>query len=685
MIYPETRRTDAVERHFGTAIVDPYRWLEGDTRRHPEVAAWVRAQDDLARSHLADLPGRERFRQRLAALFDHARLTAPEKRGNLYFFTRNPGLENQALLVVREGAEGADRTLVDPNAWSDDGTIALAEWAVSENGRYLAFAMQEDGSDWRTIRVLDVEHGSILPDALSWVRFTAIAWARDGSGFFYSRFPEPPGENAFGAPLAGHSIHFHMLGTPQAEDRLVHATTDGQLLIQTIAVTPDGRYAVITSTPGAGGNALSVIDLEEPSWTPQPVIDAFGHNWSVVGNRGTELFLATDAGAEHGKIVTFDLAAGKRRFVDLVDERQDGTLNDAALLGGRLLVTYLVDAKSEIRRYRLDGTPDGTIALPGIGTAGGFRGRPDDDEVFFAFTGYDAPTTIYRYDVGSGNRTIWAEPEVAIDLDSIAVEQRFYRSKDGTRIPMFVVRRADVRGPVPTILYGYGGYGISIVPYYSPAILAWVEAGGAYAVANLRGGGEYGKTWHEAGRLANKQNVFDDFIAAGAHLKDEGIASVDGLAIQGESNGGLLVAAVVNQRPDLFAAALVGVGVMDMLRFDRFTNGQFWIGDYGDPGKEEDFRNLLSYSPYHTIRSGLSYPAILVTTADTDDRVMPAHSFKYVAALQASDLGDRPRLLRVDTQAGHGAGKPIGKVLEELADLWAFAAHRTGLEAGVPD
>ncbi len=685
MIYPKTRRTDTVEAHFGTAVAAPYRWLEGDARTHQEVAAWIRAQDDLARSHLAELPGRDRFRQRLAALLDHARLTPPVKRGNRMFFTRNPGLDNQAVLVMREGTEGTERVLIDPNGWSDDGATALAEWAVSEDGRHLAFARQEGGTDWRSIRVLDVETGTILPDEIAWARFTAIAWARDGSGFFYSRFPEPPAANAFEAPVTEHAICFHALGTAQAEDRLVHATPEGDLLIQALGVTPDGRYGVIYSTPGAGGNALSIIDLAEPAWAPRPIVKTYGHNWTLVGNRGTELFLATDEGAERGKIVTFDLAAAEPRFIDLVDERTDGTLNEAALLGGRLLVTYLVDAKSEIRRYQLDGTPDGMIELPGIGTAGGFRGRPDDDEAFFVFTSHNAPTTIYRYDVARRTRTVWAEPEVAIDLDQIAVEQRFYHSKDGTRIPMFVVRRADVATPAPTILYGYGGFGISMVPYYSPAVLAWVEAGGAYAVANLRGGGEYGKAWHEAGRLANKQNVFDDFIAAAEYLKSEGIASAEGLAIQGESNGGLLVAAVVNQRPELFAAALAGVGVMDMLRFARFTNGQFWIGDYGDPEKEADFRNLLSYSPCHTIRSGTSYPAILVTTADTDDRVVPAHSFKYAAALQATDLGDRPRVLRVDTRAGHGAGKPMGKALDEMADLWAFAAGWTGLKTQAAD
>lgn len=682
MIYPKTRRTDIVDEHFGIAVADPFRWLEGNVRSQPEVANWVGTQNNLAREHLAQLPGQNHFRQRLSQLVNHVRLTAPEKRGERYFYTRNPGLDNQGVLVMREGANGEERVLIDPNQWSDDGATALAEWAVSEDGHYIAFSRQEGGTDWRTIRVLDVDNGDILPDEITWARFTNIAWTHAGSGFFYSRFPEPPADEAFQAAVTNHSVYFHQVGTTQSEDRLVQAGEDQQLVIQAVSVTRDGRYATIASTPGAGGNALSIIDLRDPDWAPHSIIRTYGHNWAVVGSQNTKLFLATDEGAERGRIVTFDLAANDPQFVELISERREGTLNDAVLLGGRLLVTYLVDAKMEIHRYHLDGTAEGTIDLPSIGTAGDFRGRPNNDEVFFVFTGHNAPTTIYRYDVSSHSLSIWAKPDVAIDLDRISVEQHFYHSKDGTKIPMFVVRRADIQYPAPTVLYGYGGFGISMVPYYSPAILAWVEAGGIYAVANLRGGGEYGKTWHDAGRLENKQNVFDDCIAAAEYLKEEGIAKDDGLAIQGESNGGLLVGAVVNQRPDLFAVGLAGVGVMDMLRFARFTNGQFWMEEYGDPCKEADFRNLLSYSPYHTVRPKTSYPAILVTTADTDDRAVPAHSFKYVAALQAENVGDRPQILRVDTRAGHGAGKPVGKMIDEIADLWAFTAYWTGLDIG---
>ncbi|MGJ7043051.1 prolyl oligopeptidase [Shinella sp. BE166] len=679
MTYPETKRVDVVDNHFGTTIADPYRWLENDVRRDPDVAAWIDAQNRITRSHVADLPGREVFRARLTELFDFERLTAPDKKGNRYFFTRNSGLANQETLVVREGLDGQDRVLIDPNSWSEDGANALAEWSASEDGARVAFAAQEGGTDWRTIRVLDVETGAVLEDEVAWVRFTSISWATDGTGFFYSRFPEPEKGRVFEATVARHAVYFHALGTPQSQDQLVYATPEQPHLLHFAGVTEDGRYVIIYSSPGSGGSALTVLDLADKDWKPHAIVEDFEHYWSVVGNVGTKLFLTTQKGAERGKIVALDLGDTQPQFTDIVAEN-DAVLSSASLLGGRLIVCYFVDAKTKIERFKLDGTPDGVIDLPGIGSAGGFHGRAADDEAFFVFTSHNAPTTIYRYDVATNTKSAWAEPKVAIDLDRIVVEQRFYASKDGTKVPVFIVRRKDVTGPAPTLLYGYGGFAISMIPFYSPASLAWVEQGGVFAVASIRGGGEYGKSWHDAGRRENKQNVFDDFIAAGEYLKAEGITSPDGLAIQGESNGGLLVGAVVNQRPDLFAVALPGVGVMDMLRFHRFTGGQLWMQDFGDPAKERDFRNLLSYSPYHTIQSTGAYPAILVTTADTDDRVIPGHSFKYVAALQAADLGARPRLLRVDTRAGHGAGKPTDKMIEEFADMWAFAARWTGLE-----
>lgn len=685
MIYPRTAQVDAADEYFSHRVLDPYRWLENDIRRDPATANWVDAQNGVSRPYLARLEGRDVFRERLASLFDHERYTTPEKRGERYFFTRNAGLDNQAVLFVREGVDGVDRVVIDPNEWSTDGSTALAEWAPSENASYLAYATQEGGTDWRKIRVLDVDSGTILEDEIKWARFTSIAWANDSSGFFYSRNPEPEKNAEFVAPTLGHAVYFHRLGTEQREDRLVYAPKAASPLIHTVEVSADGRYAVIYSTALTGGNALATVDLGNPEWPIRSMVDTFDHAWLLVGNIGTKLFLSTQEGAERGRIVTTDLAESVAVFVELVAERQDRVLKFGALIGDRLIVSYMHDAKTEVGRFMVDGTPDGVVELPGVGSAGAFYGRPGDDEAFFVFTSHDTPNRIYRYGVATHSKTVWAEPKAGIDLTDILVEQHFYASKDGTQVPIFVVRRVDVTAPAPTMLTAYGGFGISMVPFYSPAAMAWVEQGGVYAVANIRGGGEYGKAWHDAGRGQKKQNCFDDFIAAGEFLKQEGITSPEGLAIQGESNGGLLIGAVVNQRPDLFAAAIPSVGVLDMLRFERFTGGQLWTQEFGRPDVESDFHNLLAYSPLHNIQSGTAYPAILVTTADTDDRVVPAHSFKYVATLQASDLGARPHLLRVESRAGHGSGKPTDKAIEEIADMWAFAAHWTGLRVGNPE
>ena len=682
MIYPQTVQSDVVDEYFGQRIADPYRWLEHDIRREPTVSDWAVAQNSLSARYLGGLPGRDVFRERLAALFNHERLSTPEKRGERYFFTRNRGLDNQAVLFVREGVEGSDRVVIDPNEWSSDGASALAEWAPSEDGSYLAYAVQESGTDWRRIRILDVDSGTLLDDEIKWARFTNIAWAKDSTGFFYSRNPEPEKGAEFLAPALGHSVYFHRLGTEQSEDRRVHAPEADLPMIHTVDVTADGRYAVIYSSALTGGNGLAVVELTKPDWPIRTVIDTFDHIWLLAGNIGAKLFLFTQKGADRGRIVTTDLADSEATFVELIAERHDRVLKFSALVGSRLIVSYTHDAKTEVERYGIDGTPDGVVELPGVGSAGAFHGRPGDDEAFFIFTGHDAPASIYRYDVATNTGSAWAKPKVAIELTNILVRQHFYASRDGTQVPIFVVRRADVTAPAPTMLTAYGGFGISMVPFYSPAAMAWVEQGGIYAVANIRGGGEYGRAWHDAGRGQNKQNTFDDFIAAGEFLKRERITSPGGLAVHGESNGGLLIGAVVNQRPDLYAAAILGVGVLDMLRFDRFTGGQLWTQEFGRPDVEADFQNLLAYSPLHNIRSGVAYPAILVTTADTDDRVVPAHSFKYVAALQASGLGARPHLLRVETRAGHGSGKPTDKAIEEIADMWAFAANWTGLSAG---
>lgn len=680
--YPKTRRLDLVEAHFGQQVADPYRWLEEDVRSDADVAAWAKAQNDITRTYLATLPGRDIFKARLQQLFDHERVSPPWARGGRYFYTRQIGLQNQPVLVMRNGLEGPERVLIDPNDWSSDGTTALGEWAISDDGTLIAYTIQQAGTDWRTIKVFDVHAREILADEVTRARFMTIAWMKDSLGFFYSRYPDVESATSQ-ASVQNHAVYYHALGTSQAQDRLVYATPDRPHLINIGYVTDDGRYLVLMSTPGPGANALAIIDLETPDWTPRQLISELDSDWMIYGNVGTRLFIGTNKGAERKKIVSADLAHPELLFEDVVPE-QDATLGYAALLGGKLLATYLVDAKAEMRRYALDGVFEGTVDLPGIGTVGGFRGEQDSNEVFFVFTSYNIPTTIYRYDVTNNTTYVWARPDAGIDLDRISVEQRFYPSKDGTRIPLFIIRRKDVTEPAPTLLYAYGGFGISMIPFYAPTQMAWVEQGGVSVIANIRGGGEYGKSWNDAGRFAHRQNAFDDFIAAGEYLKAEGIMSPDGLAIQGESNGGLLMGAVTNQRPDLFAAVLPGVGVMDMLRFPLFTGGKMWMEDFGDPRQEKHFHALRSYSPYHNVQSGTDYPAILVTTADMDDRVIPGHSFKYVAALQAADIGDRPHLLRVETRAGHGQGKPTDKVIDEAADQWAFIAQWTGLTVKQP-
>ncbi|MGC0054741.1 prolyl oligopeptidase family serine peptidase [Brucella pituitosa] len=677
--YPETKRVEVMEAHFGHTIIDPYRWLENDVRCDAEVAEWVKAQNVLTQSYLATLSGRDIFRERLAALLNYQQFTPPIKRAGRYFFTKNSGGDNQHTLRMRDDVDGADRIIIDPNGWSHDSADALAEWMASDDGRLLVYGVQTGGTDWRTIRVLDVDTGQVLDDEVAWARFTSIVWTKDGSGFFYSRYPEPEAGTAATASVSNHAVYFHTLGTPQANDRLIYSDPEQPAVLHMVDRTHDGRYLLIYATPGVGMNALLSIDLTSEDWATRKLIDGFDAEWTVIGAKGDLLYVQTNERAERRRIITLDLAQENPQPVEIVAE-DEAVLTNAALLGERLLTTYLVDATTEVRRFAMDGTPDGVVELPGVGSAGGFQGNEEDNEAFFVFSSFDTPISVFRYDVSANHSEVWAEPNAPGMLKQISVEQRFYTSKDGTSVPISIVRRVDIADPAPTLLYGYGGFGISMVPYYNPVQMAWVEQGGVLAIANIRGGGEYGRAWHMAGQFENRQNAFDDFAAAGDFLKAEGITSADGLAIQGESNGGLLVGAVVNQRPDLFAAALPSVGVMDMLRYHRFSGGALWMSDFGNPDEEQYFNTLLSYSPYHNIRGGQDYPAILATTADTDDRVVPGHTFKYVAALQAADLGIKPKLVRVETRAGHGAGMPVEKVIALHADMWAFAAYWTGLE-----
>ena len=681
--YPKTATVPVVETQFGVPVADPYRWLEADVRTDAKVRDWVTAENNVTQAYLAKLPGRDVFASRMRALYDYERISTPHKAGTRYFYTRNAGLQNQSSLWVHDGLNGAPRLLLDPNGWAKDGATALAEWSPSEDGRHLAYAVQDGGTDWRTVKLLDVTTGKELPDRLEWVKSSALAWKPDNSGFFYSRFPKPVEGAAYQSLNLNHAIYFHRLGTAQADDAKVYSVPDHPTYNSVGQVTEDGRYLVITPTEGTDPkNEVHVMRLDTAGATPRALIGGLSNNWDFVGAVGSRFWFVTDKGAERGRIVSVDVDAPTPRFDPVVAEAKE-TLEGASLVGDKLIVAYLGDAKSQADVFALDGTPVGHVPLPDIGTASGFSGRHRDSETFYTFTGFTTPPTVYRYDSATGQSTPFFQPKLAFDPAAYETRQVFYPSKDGTKIPMFIVgKRGLPAGPQPTLLYGYGGFNISMTPGFSATRLAWLEQGGVLAIANLRGGGEYGKAWHEAGKRARKQNVFDDFIAAGEYLIAQGVTSRERLAIQGGSNGGLLIGAVVNQRPDLFAAALPAVGVMDMLRFNRFTAGRYWTDDYGDPGKAADFEVLRAYSPYHNIPAKGAYPAILVTTADTDDRVVPGHSFKYTAALQAADLGPKPRLVRIETRAGHGSGKPVDKIIAETADEWAFIAKWTGMAVG---
>ena len=679
--YPAAARGDVVDEQFGVKVADPYRWLENDVRTDQQVRAWVDAQNKVTSAYLATLPARAVFEARIKQLYDYERFGIPTRKGGRYFYSHNTGLQNQAVLFVRESLDGPGRVLIDPNGWAKDGATALAEWEPSEDGKLLLYGIQDGGTDWRTLKVMNVATGKDSGDEIRWVKNELGAWAKDGSGFYYSRYPEPPKGQDFTALNDNNRVYFHKLGTPQSADRLVYATPDKPQRDHHPIVTDDGNWLILVTTEGTDNRyEITLLDLTKADAKPRTIIPGIENEWTPVGNIGSTFYWSTNKGAQRNRIVAMDVAATVPQIREIVAE-DNATLEGAAIVGGTIVAAYLSDVKSEVRRFTLDGKRMGDVPLPGIGSASGFGGDQDDPETFFAFTSYATPTTIFRYDVKSGRATPWATPRVAFNPADFNVDEQFYSSKDGTRIPIFIVRKKGLpTGPRPTLLYAYGGFNISVTPAFAASRIAWMEQGGVLAVANIRGGGEYGKAWHDAGRLANKQNGFDDFIAAGEYLIAQGVTAKDRLAIQGGSNGGLLVGAVVNQRPDLFAAALPAVGVMDMLRFDRFTSGRYWVDDYGYPSKEADFRVLYAYSPYHNIRGGRDYPAILATTADTDDRVVPGHSFKYTAALQAADIGPKPHLVRIETRAGHGSGKPTDKVIEETADLWAFAAKWTGLQ-----
>ncbi len=680
--YPTTATVDHVDSYHGVDVADPYRWLEDDVRESDDVDNWVTQQNEITFAYLESIPERTTIEKRLKELWDYERYGMPVKEGGRYYYSYNDGLQNQDVIYVQPSLDTEARLLIDPNTWSDDGTVALASFAPSPDGKHLAYLVQDGGSDWRKARIIEVESRTVLDDELDWLKFTGLSWAKDGSGFYYSRYPATSEEDKFQSLNLDQAVYFHTLGTSQAEDALVYTRPDNPEWGYSASVTDDGAHLVITVWKGTDNRYQIVYkDLTDPNAQAEMLIEGFDHDFTLIGNVGNELFFRTNKDAPRNRLIAIDVDAPEpENWREIIGQATD-VLDGVSLVGGRIVADYMQDAQTVVRVFDLDGNPTGVVDLPGIGTAAGFNGKIDDPETFFVYTSFNTPTTVNRLDIETGKVTVFRKPEVAFDSDDYVVKQVFYESKDGTRVPMFISHHKDVvpDGKTPAMLYGYGGFNISLTPAFSITRLAWMEMGGIYAVANLRGGGEYGEEWHKAGTKLKKQNVFDDFIAAAEYLIAENYTNASKLAIFGGSNGGLLVGAVTNQRPDLFAAAIPAVGVMDMLRFHQFTAGRFWVDDYGSADDPEEFKALYAYSPYHNLKENVEYPAVLVTTADTDDRVVPGHSFKYAAALQKAQGGSAPVLIRIETRAGHGAGVPTDKVVKAYADRWAFLVRNLGM------
>ena len=679
--YPQTRKVDHVDDYHGTKVSDPYRWLEEDVRTNTEVAAWVAAQNQVTEAYLESIPERPAIKQRMTDLFNYEKISAPSKRGGLYFTSRNDGLQNQAALSVQDKLDREPRLLLDPNAWSPDGTIALAGFSVSDDGNLAAFAKAGSGSDWSTWHVLEVDTGKVLPDELKWMKFSSVSWTQEpgtkaGKGFYYSRFPEPKTGGAFQALNTNMKLYYHVVGTPQSEDKLIYELPENPTWGINGGVTDDGDWLVISISDGTTSrkNKLIVRKLRAADAKFIELVANHENKFSLVDNDGGKFYLHTDWHAPMNQVIVIDSAnPDPKNWKTIIPEAKDA-LQAASIVGSHFICDYLQDAKSVVKVFDLSGKYVRDVALPGIGTAGGFSGKRGDSETFYSFSSFATPPSIFRYDAATGESKLLRQAKVNFKPDDFEVKQVFYPSKDGTKIPMFITCRKGMKldGTKPCLLYGYGGFDISQPPTFSPSRIAWMEMGGILAVANLRGGGEFGEAWHRAGTKLHKQNVFDDFIAAAEYLIKEKYASSKKLAIQGRSNGGLLVGACMTQRPELFAAALPAVGVMDMLRFQKFTAGRYWVDDYGSSDNAEEFKALYAYSPYHNIKPGVKYPATLVTTADTDDRVVPGHSFKFTARLQECQAGPAPVLARIESKAGHGVGRPTTKQIEEAADQWAF-------------
>jgi prolyl oligopeptidase len=686
--YPKPHTVDQVDDYFGTKVADPYRWMENLDA--PEVKQWVDAENLLTRGYLDAVPGRDAIKSRLMALTNYERFSAPTRYGARYFYSHNTGLQNQAVLFWQEGLTGAPHVLIDPNTLAADGTVALSGISITHDGTLMAYALADAGSDWVTWHVRDIATGHDLPDVLAWSKFSGAAWLKDNSGFFYEGYERPDllnkmsKEEALKAANYFHKIYFHKLGTPQSEDTLIFERPDDKELNVGASVTDDGRYLVIAQTRGTSpNNQLTIKDLQHPDAAPIKLVTTEEAVFEPIDNDGTFFWLRTTLDAPNGKVIGIDLAHPERSAWKTIIPESKNSLDSVSMVHETLIAQYLADAQSHVELHARDGHLLRTFELPAIGTAVGFSGKRTDSETFFTFTNFTTPGTIYRVDLDKPQTTLYRQPKLEFDPARFETKQVFFTSKDGTRVPIFLTYKKGLKldGQNPTLLYGYGGFNISLQPQFAPSYVLWMEMGGIYAQATLRGGGEYGESWHEAGMKLHKQNVFDDFIGAAQYLIDNHYTSTPKLAIEGGSNGGLLVGACLTQRPDLFGAAVAQVGVMDMLRFDKFTIGWAWKADYGSPSENEtEFHAIYKYSPLHNIKPGTAYPPTLITTADHDDRVFPAHSFKFAATMQAavseesttSHAETNPVLIRIETRAGHGAGMPLSKHVDLTTDEYTF-------------
>jgi prolyl oligopeptidase len=678
--YPDTRKGDVVDDYHGTKIADPYRWLE-DTDS-AETAKWVEAENAVTRDYLAKVERRPSFKDRLLTLYNYERYGTVERAGNRYLISRNDGLQNQDVLYVADQIDGPTRVLLDPNALRADGTAALSGTYPTKDGKYLAYGVADAGSDWTVYRVRDIESGKDLGDEIRWVKFSTVEWGPDQRSFYYQRFAEPKPGEAMRAANEYAKLYVHKLGDPQSADKLVYERPDHKQWMFYPDLTEDGRYLLIgVETTDFGKNLLFYQDLSEKQPKTVELIHDLTALFEPLASKGSVIYFRTTDNAPRGRIIAIDLSKPQRENWREIVPQQKEPIDAARIVKDRLVLSYLKDAASAMKMFSLDGKLVKDIALGGVGQALFMPGHPSDPEMFFAYATYLAPRVTYRLDPATGATTVVRQSKVAFDPSKFEAERVFYTSKDGTRIPMTLVHKKEMArdGKNPTMLYAYGGFNVSVLPSFSPANIAWIEMGGLLAVANLRGGAEYGDEWHDAGKRAKKQNVFDDFIAAAEYLVAQKYTQPAKLAIHGGSNGGLLVGAVLNQRPDLFGAAMPAVGVMDMLRYQKFTIGAAWADEYGASDDPAAFKVLGAYSPLHNIKPGTKYPAVLVTTSDHDDRVVPGHSFKYAATLQAAQAGDRPILIRIETRAGHGAGKPITKIIDEWADRFAFLSQELGM------